>query len=108
MDMERVMEFLLVSEENMDTNHKKMLAKMASLQEKRNMRNTELDAHHEKMTTSQEQTIAKMDAWLGELKDSRKETAACQEAMKANSEKMEANPDEMKSVTVHFPNFSVL
>jgi uncharacterized protein YPO0396 len=69
MDMERVMELLLVFEENMDANHEKMLAKMASLQEKIDARNAELDAHHEKMTTSQERTIAKMDAWLAEMKD---------------------------------------
>jgi hypothetical protein len=42
-----------------------------------------------------------MGAWLEEMKDGRKETAACQEATEANPETMEANPDEMKSVTVH-------
>jgi hypothetical protein len=37
--------------------------------------------------------IAKMYAWLAEMKDGRKEMAACQEATEANLEKMETNPD---------------
>jgi hypothetical protein len=67
---------------------------MASFHEKIDARYPELDAHHEKMIASQGRTIAKMDAWLTELKAGRKEMAACQEAM-------EANLDEMKSITVH-------
>jgi hypothetical protein len=39
MDVERVMELLLVSEEKMDANHEKMLAKMGSFHEKTDARN---------------------------------------------------------------------
>jgi hypothetical protein len=53
------------------------------------------------MIASQVWTIAKMDAWLAVMKYGQKKTAACQEAMEANPEKMEANSDEKKSVTVH-------
>jgi hypothetical protein len=94
MDMERVMEFLLVFEEKMDASHEKMLAKMAFFHGKIDVRNAELDAHHEKMIASQEWTITKMNIWLAEMKEGRKEMTACQEVM-------EANPDEMKSLTVH-------
>jgi hypothetical protein len=33
-----------------------------------------------------------MDAWIADMKDGRKERAACQEATEANPEKMEPNP----------------
>jgi hypothetical protein len=69
MDMECVMELILVSEEKMDTNHKKMFAKMASFHEMIDAMKAELGAHHEKMIVSQEWKIAKMDAWLVEMKD---------------------------------------
>jgi hypothetical protein len=85
----------------MDANYKKMLAKMASFHEMIDTRNAELDAHYEKMITSQKWSTAKMDAWLAEMKDGTKETAACQETTEANPEKMEANPGEMRSVTEH-------
>jgi hypothetical protein len=52
------------------------------------------------MTSSQERTISKKDAWLAEMKASRKETAVCQETPEANPGTMEGNPDETKSVTV--------
>jgi hypothetical protein len=60
---------LLVFEEKMDATHERMLAMMASFHENIDVRNTELDAHHGKMITSQEWMIAKMDAWLAEMKD---------------------------------------
>jgi hypothetical protein len=74
---------------------RKDLGQNASLQEKIDTRNTELDTHYEKMIISQERTMAMIGAWLAEMKDGQKE------ATKANPEKMEANPDEMKSLTVH-------
>jgi CHASE3 domain sensor protein len=77
------MELLPVFEEKMDTNKKMVLAKLASLQEKIDTRNVESDAHREKMIANQEQTTAKMDACLTEMKDGQKETAACQETMEA-------------------------
>jgi hypothetical protein len=58
---------LLLSEEMMDANHEKMLAKMASFHEKTDARNSKLDVHHEKMIASQKRPIAKMDAWLAEM-----------------------------------------
>jgi hypothetical protein len=53
------------------------------------------------MIASQERTIAKMDAWLAEMKGGRKETTASQEVAEAYAGKMEANPEEMKSVAEH-------
>jgi hypothetical protein len=38
-----------------------------------------------------------MDARIVDMKDGRKERAACQEAMKANREKMEPNPAEKEA-----------
>jgi hypothetical protein len=40
----------------------------------------------------------KMGAWLGEIMDGRKETTPCQAALVTYPEKMEANPEELKSV----------
>jgi hypothetical protein len=51
MDMEGVMELLLVIKKKMES-------------------------HHEKMNTSQTWMIAKMDAWLAEMRTWRKETMA--------------------------------
>jgi hypothetical protein len=43
-----------------------------------------------------------MDAWLEEINDGRKETTACQEAMEAILEKLEANPGGLQSYYYHF------
>jgi hypothetical protein len=40
----------------------------------------------------------KMYAWIVDMKDGRKERAACQEEMEANPEKMEPNPGEKEVV----------
>jgi hypothetical protein len=42
-----------------------------------------------------------MDAWLVEMKASRKETTACQEATEACLERKEATPVEMVRVGMH-------
>jgi hypothetical protein len=40
----------------------------------------------------------KMDLWMADMKDGRKEMTACQEATEANREKMEPNPGEKEGV----------
>jgi hypothetical protein len=40
----------------------------------------------------------KMDAWIADMKNDRKETTASQEAMEANLEKMEPNSGEKEVV----------
>jgi hypothetical protein len=42
-----------------------------------------------KTDAKRERMMAKLDAWLEEVKDNRKETTACQEATKTCLEKME-------------------
>jgi hypothetical protein len=55
-----------------------------------------VDITQTKMIASQERTIAKMNVWLAEMKDGRKDTTVYQEAVEAYLEKMEANPEEVK------------
>jgi hypothetical protein len=41
----------------------------------------------------------KMDAWIADMKERRKETTTCQEATEVNPEKMESNPENMECGT---------
>jgi hypothetical protein len=43
----------------------------------------------------------KMNAWIADMNDGRKERAACQEVTEANPEKMEPNPEMMQSPGEH-------
>jgi hypothetical protein len=53
------------------------------------------------MIASQERTIAKMDAWLAEMKDCRKETTAWQEATDTCLDSQESTSLEVESDTEH-------
>jgi hypothetical protein len=70
------------------------LAKIKAMQEK-------TDANIKEMFASQERAVTKMDAWLAEMMDCRKETTACQEETAVSPEKIEANPEEMKPEAEH-------
>jgi hypothetical protein len=49
----------------------------------RSKRSDGQDRCHKKMIASQEQTVAKKDAWLEEMRDDRKETMSCRLMMEA-------------------------
>jgi hypothetical protein len=78
--MEQMMECLVASIETMDS---------------------KIDASQERMMAKLDACQAKMDAWLEEMKDSRKETTNCQEAMEACRETMEVNSGDLQSLAVH-------
>jgi hypothetical protein len=65
---------------------------------------TRLEAIHDKTDAKQMRVEPetehqeKMDAWLANMKNDRKETTACQNAMGANLEKMELKPGEKEAV----------
>jgi hypothetical protein len=59
---------------------------------------TKLEAIHDKTYANQVRVEPeteheeKIDAWIADMKNDRRETTACQDAMEANLEKMEPNP----------------
>jgi hypothetical protein len=70
----------------MNVNIKAMQEDMKAMQEKAE---AERKAHHQatkEMRADQEQMMAWMDAWLADMKDTRKETTACQGKMEAHLE----------------------
>jgi hypothetical protein len=75
----------------------RMLAKMDSLQEELKANNQMLA----KMNASEEWKIAKMAAWLEEMKAWRKEKTVCQEATEACLKNKEPTSVEMESVEMH-------
>jgi hypothetical protein len=69
---------------------REMATRLEAIHDKRHANQTRLEPE----TEYQE----KMDAWIAAMKDGRKERAVCQEAAKANPEKIEPNPGEKEAV----------
>jgi hypothetical protein len=70
-------------------NGEEVAARLEAIHDKKddNQMSLETETEHQK----------KMDAWIADMKDGRKERMTCQEAMEANPEKMEPNPGEKEA-----------
>jgi hypothetical protein len=60
-----------------------------------------LDANQEELRSTVNAFLGKMDAWIANIKNDRKERTARHEATEANPKNMEKNPDKIKSGAKH-------
>jgi hypothetical protein len=88
MDVQQIMEMVKAMQEKADANN----------ESDRKQTDANLKDLREDIKSSQAEMRAILDAWITDIKDTRKKTTACQDVTGPNPEKMEPNLGEKEAV----------